>query len=80
MSQIDVTITPKIDALRAHGLTEADFNAALDSALQDLEGQPTHRLPRPLEILLTVAGQQLQLGDLACIRVLLDADLERTPA
>ncbi len=80
MSGIEVSITPKPDALRAHGLSEAEFDAALDSALERLEGEPTERLPRPLEILLNFAGRQLPLGDLARIRVLLDSELEPSPA
>jgi len=75
MTGIDIDIAPKLEALRLRGLSEADFNEALQAALERLDGTPTHQLPTPLDIPLLVAGEQHRLGDLALIDVTFESGL-----
>jgi hypothetical protein len=72
MRQIDIDIQPKLHSLQVLNLSEADFNGALETALEGLVGVPTHQLPTPGNIALQLRGHEYRLGDLARIDVSLD--------
>jgi hypothetical protein len=66
---MDIDINPKLDALRHLGLSRAEFNRALNVALDRLADKPIRELPTPPEIPLLLHGREHRLGDLARIDV-----------
>jgi hypothetical protein len=68
-SIIDVEIKPSATALSRLGVTETDFAAGLNAALDSLANCPREELPRPSDIPIWIQGKQQRLGDMAAIRV-----------
>lgn len=75
----DIDIHPELEALKALNLSQEDFYSALETALDQLDGQPTTALPRPRNISILVRGEQRRLGELARIAVSLKSPHESAP-
>ena len=69
MRPVEIDIKSKLDVMQSLNLSEADFDTALEMALEDLAGTPTCQLPAPADIPIDVGGQVYRLGDLASIDV-----------
>jgi hypothetical protein len=66
---VDVKIDAHEPALVRLGASQADFAAALDTALESLANKPPAELPRPSDINICLGGNNHRLGDVAAIRV-----------
>ncbi len=71
MRPVDIDIKSRRDILQSLHLSQADFDGALETALEDLAGKPKNQLPAPQKIRLVVHGEEYFLGDLANIDVTL---------
>jgi hypothetical protein len=68
---IDVDIEPRTWDLSRLGVSESEFVAELDAALERLADCPRQELPRAADIALWIQGKQRRLGDMAAIRATL---------
>ncbi len=71
MRPVDIDIKSRRDILKSLHLSQADFDGALVTALEDLAGTPRNQLPAPQHIRLVLRGEEYLLGDLANIDVTL---------
>ena len=70
MDDIDIDIEPKSQVLRSLGFSRADFEEALMTALEELDGKPVQEMPPAPNIPLLLHGKKHLLGDLARIVVM----------
>ncbi len=68
---MEIDIRANADALKSLGISEPDFDAALETALDLLAAIPPADLPAPDNIPIWVRGRKHHLGDLARIEVML---------
>jgi hypothetical protein len=80
MDILEVKIHPRLTALLAIGATEADFEAALVAALDDLAHKPRWELPPATQISLCLGGQSQPLCKLATLEVKTRARATGIPA
>ncbi len=68
---MDIDITPRVDALEALGVSQIDFDAALEAALDNLAFKSPKDLPAPDAIPIQLLGEEHPLGEVARIDVIM---------
>lgn len=76
-AEVEIRIAPRDADLEAHGITDDDFTAALQVAIDDWEREDAGDEDQlPLEDrMIDIKGKSIRLGDLADVEISVNGDL-----